>query len=115
MTGNEPPRDDFAARLDRARAERAGKAGGSSAPSKGAGLQNGLGSGLKVGIDLVAAVIVGGFLGWVVDRWTGAPPWGILGGFLLGIAAGMLSVLRAFNRLGPAGAGSERGGDEQSK
>jgi ATP synthase protein I len=81
---------DFEARLERARAER-----GLDAPSRaGSGPQGSWGTGMRVGLELVSALLVGGAIGWGLDSWLGTKPI-LLGVFLLlGAAAGMLNVVR---------------------
>lgn len=59
-----------------------------------------LGFGLRVGIELIAALCVGLALGWLADRYIGTRPWGLILGFLLGSAAGMLSAFRAVQGMG---------------
>ena len=49
----------------------------------------------RIGLELVVAVAVGTALGWVIDRWLGTRPWGMIVMFFLGVAAGMLAVWRA--------------------
>src|SRR6266851_6509604 len=62
-------------------------------------LQQGLGLGFRIGIELVVAVAVAIGLGWAVDHWLGTRPWAMIVLFFLGVAAGMLSVYRAVNRI----------------
>ena len=38
---------------------------------------------------------MGAGLGWVLDRWLGISPWGMIVFLLLGFAAGVLNVMRA--------------------
>ena len=45
--------------------------------------------------ELVAGVLVGAAIGWLIDRWLGISPWGMIGFLLLGFAAGVLNVMRA--------------------
>ncbi|HKS84427.1 MAG TPA: AtpZ/AtpI family protein, partial [Pseudolabrys sp.] len=45
--------------------------------------------------ELVAGVLVGAAVGWLLDRWLGTSPWGLIVFFLLGFAAGVLNVMRA--------------------
>jgi ATP synthase protein I len=67
---------------------------------------NALGFGLRVGIELVAALCVGVGLGWLADRYLGIRPWGLIAGFLLGSAAGVVNVFRAVQGMGrPPGGG----------
>ena len=47
-----------------------------------------------VGLSFVLAVIMGAGAGYVVDRWLGSSPWGFLLFFFLGVAAGILNVIR---------------------
>jgi ATP synthase protein I len=65
-------------------------------------LQQGLGLGVRIGIELVAAVVVATGLGWAIDRWFGTRPWGMIVLFFLGVAAGMLNVYRAVTGVGGA-------------
>jgi ATP synthase protein I len=58
-------------------------------------LQQGLGLGFRIGIELVVAVGVATGLGWAIDHWLGTRPWGMIALFFLGVAAGMLNVYRA--------------------
>ena len=60
---------------------------------------------LRMGADFVAGVVVGGAIGWGVDRLFGTSPWGLIVFVLLGFAAGILTVLRSAGMVqqGPAG------------
>jgi ATP synthase protein I len=51
--------------------------------------------GFRLSTELVAAVLVGAALGWVLDRLLGISPWGMVVFLLLGFAAGVLNVMRA--------------------
>ncbi len=59
----------------------------------------GMAYGMRMATELVAAIIVGGLFGWGLDRFFGTTPWLFLGFFLLGFVAGVLNVLRAYERL----------------
>lgn len=54
----------------------------------------GMGQGLRMGIELVAATLVGAFLGWLLDRWLNTSPWLLILFFLLGVAAGFRNINR---------------------
>ena len=54
-----------------------------------------LARGLRLSTELVAGVLVGAFIGWVLDRWLGISPWGMIVFLLLGFAAGVINVMRA--------------------
>jgi ATP synthase protein I len=50
--------------------------------------------GFRLSTELVAGVLVGAALGWLLDRWLGISPWGLIVFLLLGFAAGVLNVMR---------------------
>jgi ATP synthase protein I len=54
-----------------------------------------LARGFRLSTELVAGVLVGAFIGWVLDRWLGISPWGMIVFLLLGFAAGVINVMRA--------------------
>ena len=58
-----------------------------------------LGSAFKLGTELVAAVVVGTIIGFILDNWFGTKPWLIIIFFFLGAAAGMLNIIRATNQM----------------
>jgi ATP synthase protein I len=71
-------------------------------PDKGMG--KALAMGLRVGSELVAGVLVGGFIGWWIDRWLGTSPFGLLIMLLIGMASGFWSVYRI--AMQPTGGGA---------
>lgn len=54
-----------------------------------------LARGFRLSTELVAGVLVGAGLGWLIDRWLGISPWGLIVFLMLGFAAGVLNVMRA--------------------
>ena len=58
-----------------------------------------IGSAFKLGTELVAAVVVGTIIGFILDNWFGTKPWLIIIFFFLGATAGMLNVIRAAKRM----------------
>lgn len=56
---------------------------------------SGFARGFRLSSELVAGVAVGALLGWMLDRWLGTSPWGLIVFLLLGFAAGVLNVMRA--------------------
>jgi ATP synthase protein I len=62
-------------------------------------LYAGLGQAVRIGTELLAALIVGGGLGWAVDVYLlESTPWGLVVGLILGVAAGIRSVYRSVQR-----------------
>ena len=47
-----------------------------------------------VGFSFVLAIVIGAYLGWVLDRWMGTSPWMFFLFFVLGLGAGILNVYR---------------------
>src|SRR4051794_36800076 len=54
----------------------------------------GFARGFRLSSELVAGVLVGAGLGWLIDRWLGSLPWGMFVFALLGFTAGVLNVMR---------------------
>ncbi|MFU0507684.1 AtpZ/AtpI family protein [Pseudaminobacter sp. NGMCC 1.201702] len=55
----------------------------------------GYGQALKLSSEFIAGIAVGAGLGWMIDRWAGTSPWGLIVFLLLGFGAGVLNVLRS--------------------
>jgi ATP synthase protein I len=53
------------------------------------------GAAFKFAAELVVGVVVGGGLGWALDRQFGTAPWLMIVLVILGFAAGLLNVVRA--------------------
>ena len=58
-----------------------------------------MGNAFKLGTELVAAVVVGTIIGFILDSWFDTKPWLIIVFFFLGSAAGMLNVIRTAKRM----------------
>ena len=58
-----------------------------------------LGNAFKLGTELIAAVIVGTIIGFILDNWFGTKPILIILFFLFGAAAGILNVFRSAKRM----------------
>ena len=58
-----------------------------------------MGSAFKLGTELVAAVLVGTIIGFILDSWFDTKPWLIIIFFFLGAAAGLLNVIRTANQM----------------
>jgi ATP synthase protein I len=59
----------------------------------------GMAYGMRMAAELVAAVIVGGVIGWGLDWVLGSRPWLFLLFFLLGFVAGVVNVMRSYERM----------------
>jgi ATP synthase protein I len=68
---------------------------------------------MKLSSEFVAAIIVGGFLGWFVDRYVGTAPWGMIVLLLLGFCAGVLNVMRSAGLVAGPSAPERRDGGKQ--
>ena len=54
-----------------------------------------LGIAFKMSTEMVAAVLVGTIIGFILDTWFGTKPWLILIFFFVGVIAGILNVVRS--------------------
>ncbi len=59
--------------------------------------RKGLALASRVGLELVAATIIGAGLGYALDRWLGTGPWLLVVGVVLGTAAGFFGIYRLVN------------------
>jgi ATP synthase protein I len=46
------------------------------------------------GITLFASVVTFCGIGWLIDKWLGTGPWFLIGGIVLGSAAGLFEFIR---------------------
>ena len=58
-----------------------------------------MGSAFKLGTELVAAVVVGTIIGFILDSWFDTKPWLIIIFFFMGSIAGVLNVIRAAKKM----------------
>ena len=49
----------------------------------------------RVLVDMIAGLLVGGFLGYWLDRWLGWAPYALIGCLILGFAGGVNNAWRA--------------------
>ncbi len=101
MSDNEPPEtlEDLDKRLNQARMRQAGT---SSGTSPGKEEMSGYSMAIRIGTELVAALIVGVGIGYFLDSWLDTKPWFLVVFFFLGAGAGVLNVYRAASGLGMA-------------
>ena len=53
------------------------------------------GEAFKLSTELVAAVVVGTIIGFILDQWFGTKPWLILIFFFVGVIAGISNVIKS--------------------
>ena len=58
-----------------------------------------MGSAFRLGTELVAAVVVGTIIGFILDNWFGTKPWLILIFFFIGVVAGIMNVIRSAKKM----------------
>ncbi|WP_374374713.1 AtpZ/AtpI family protein [Dongia sp.] len=81
--------DQFGAKLKAAR-ERIGESGTQELANEGTHL----GYGFRLSVELLAGLLVGLGLGYVIDGWLGTRPWVMLVLMILGLGGGILNVMR---------------------
>ena len=84
------PRDQFKTRLEIAKNKILKKTRLSKQPSS-----SNIGVAFKLSTEMVAAVLVGTIIGFILDNWFGTKPWLILIFFFVGVIAGILNVIRS--------------------
>ena len=58
-----------------------------------------IGKALKISTELVAAVVVGSTIGYLLDGWFDTKPLLIICFFIMGVAAGILNVIRSAKKM----------------
>ena len=53
-----------------------------------------MGLGFSIAAQLVAGVLIGGVMGYYLDRWLGSAPWLMVLFLMFGFAAGLMNVIR---------------------
>lgn len=86
--------DQLGDKLKRAEAQHdTGRQGGDTLQGRG------MAYGFRMSSELVGAIVVGGLIGYALDQWLGTKPWLFLVFFVLGFAAGILNILRAYQQM----------------
>ena len=95
MTGNgsepEPASEDsrlvsLEKRLDRAEAAEAKRTAVNAGPESDANY--------RLGNRVLGGLIGGGLFGWLIDRFAGTAPWGLLGMLFMGIIVAFRNIIR---------------------
>lgn len=55
--------------------------------------------GYRLLADLIGGVLVGLGFGWLLDRYAGTGPWGMVGGLLIGMGLSIYTVVRKATKL----------------
>ena len=58
-----------------------------------------LGKALKLSTEMVAAVMVGSIMGFILDSWFDSKPWLTIIFFFVGAASGILNVIRSAKQM----------------
>ena len=58
-----------------------------------------LGNAFKLGTELVAHVVVGTIIGFILDKTFGTKPWLIIIFFFVGVIAGIINVIKSAKRM----------------
>ena len=58
-----------------------------------------MGKALKISTELVASVVVGSIIGFLLDNWFGTKPLLTICFFILGVAAGIINVFRSAKKM----------------
>tara|TARA_B100001123_G_scaffold239890_1_gene268386 strand:- start:716 stop:1000 length:285 start_codon:yes stop_codon:yes gene_type:complete len=61
--------------------------------------KKGMSFGFRIGIEIVAALVVGVSIGIIVDKYLNTKPFGLIIFFILGSLAGFLNVYRVMRRI----------------
>jgi len=99
MVQNQPPEPSkepestFEARLAKARKSSKARGGKKLDESSAYGVAT------RLVAELVSGLVIGGGIGWLLDRWLGTKPWMMVVFFLLGAGAGLSNVVRAAKQM----------------
>lgn len=109
MADREPPEDALSNLRRRLEAARGRDGAEGARPQSPASLA------LRYGGEFGAAIIVGALIGYGVDYFLPTDPWGLVVGFVLGFAAGVVNVVRvaqSYNRAHPPDADAPKVPDD---
>lgn len=72
-----------------------------------------LGIAMRISVELVAGLFVGGAMGYLLDRWLGTLPWLTIVFFFIGAAAGIRNVMRAAEEINRQAEEQDKGGGQE--
>lgn len=61
--------------------------------------QSGLWKASGMGMELTGAILGGALVGWLIDKWLGSAPTGVIIGLVIGMVGGGLNFVRAAMRM----------------
>ncbi len=67
--------------------------------SKNSQANSSIGAAFKMSTELVAHVVVGTIIGFILDKTFGTKPWLILIFFFVGVVAGILNVIKSAKKM----------------
>ena len=86
--------DQFKTRLKIAKSRAKTKYSAKNNPSTSS-----MGTAFKMSTELVAAVVVGTIIGYILDNWFGTKPWLILIFFFVGVITGIMNVIKSAKKM----------------
>lgn len=87
-------RDEFKQRLDTL-GEKLDKASGTDQQDQhGQSRGSAFGIAMRMGTEFVVAVLIGGVMGWYLDKWLGSTPFMLFIFMMFGFAAGTMNIIR---------------------
>ncbi|MCF8467547.1 MAG: AtpZ/AtpI family protein [Sneathiella sp.] len=98
MTEPDPPsKEEFRARLDKAQHQQ------DKASWKRSDLEvertGGAGNAWRLSVEMVAALLVCGGFGWLLDKWLDTKPWLMLVFLIVGAGVGLYNVIKVARRM----------------
>ena len=68
-------------------------------PSENDDQKSSFGKAFQLSTELVSAVLVATIIGFILDNWFGTKPWLILIFFFVGVAAGIMNVVKTAKKM----------------
>ena len=68
-------------------------------PSENNVQKSSFGKAFQLSTELVSAVLVATIIGFILDNWFDTKPWLIIAFFFIGVAAGIINVIRSAKKM----------------
>jgi len=94
-----PLPDDPNAGAPRRFDERLAAAEAAQVRAKGGDAHRAMAQGYRFLGEVVGGVLMGAGLGWLLDRFVGTKPWGLVGGLLIGTGISIFVAVRSASRM----------------